>query len=61
MNHSGKSGLTFVAESLFAGAQCSEVFTRFWNNVGSQLDDDATERLVVSLHIEKHTSKRHFA
>lgn len=51
----------FVSESLLAGAQCSEVFTRFWSYISSQLDDDTTERLVVSLHIEKYTSKRHFA
>lgn len=53
--------LTFVAESLFTGAKCSKIFTRFRNHIGSQFDYDATQRLGVGLHIKENTSKRHFA
>lgn len=26
-----------VAESFFTGAQCTEVFARFWNDIGTEL------------------------
>lgn len=49
----------FVAETLLAGAERAEVLARLRDDIGTQLDDDPTEWLVIHGHVEKAARQSH--
>lgn len=49
-----------VAEPFLAGAERAEVLARLWDDIGTQLDGDATERLIIHGHVEETTRQTHF-
>lgn len=54
-------GGALVAETLFTCTQGTEVLSRLWNDIGTELDNDAAHGLVIGRHIEKYFWETHFA
>ena len=53
-------GGSFESESLFAGAESSEIFGSFWNDVRSQFHNDSASGLTTDRNVKKATGKGHF-
>lgn len=58
-NDSMKAGSS-ESKSFLAGAQCTEVFGGFWNNIGSKFHDDTTGWLTSNGHVKITFWKCHF-
>jgi len=54
-------GASLVAESLFTGAQGSEIFSRFWHDIGTKLDDNSSHRLSICGDIHENFWQNHLA